>query len=329
MAETSDYDPGPWRGHDFGTARKAYTDHAGRSYSDASAKGVDASTLVPATLTTNSPAPLVILCDVTGSMGTWPGVIFSKLPYLDIEGKTYLGPEMEISFGAVGDAPSGDTYPLQVCPFDKGTPLADHLKKLIVEGKGGGDSCESYELAALYYARNVTTPRATKPILIFIGDEGLHSHVEKEHAAQYHITLEKRISVGDIFKELTRKFSVYVIRKRYDSGEATVQTQWVGLLGENRVVPLQAPERVVDVIFGILAAEMGMVDEFRKEIEGRQTADQVATVYKSLRTVHAHLPVNGTPDDAAKKIKVAKAAASGKSVMHIPDGKKTKGLLGK
>ena len=329
MAETSDYDPGPWRGHDFGAARSAYADHAGRSYADASAKGVSASTLVPAVLNTNSPAPLVVVCDVTGSMGTWPGVIFSKLPYLDIEGKTYLGPEMEISFGAIGDATMGDTYPLQVYPFDKGTPLADNLKKLVVEGGGGGDSCESYELAALYFARNVTMPNATKPIIIFIGDEGLHSHVEKEHAATYHITLEKRISVEDIFKELTRKFSVYVIRKRYDRSESSVQSQWVGLLGENRVVPLQAPERVVDVIFGILAGETGMVDYFHKEIEARQNKDQVDTVYKSLRTVHAHLPVSGTPDDAAKKSKIAKAAASGKSVMHIPDGKKTKGLLGK
>ena len=44
---------------------------------------------------------------------------------------------------------------------------------------------------------------------------------------------------------------------------------------------------MVDVIFGILAKDTGRVDYFRKEIEARQKAGQVKTVYKALETVHA------------------------------------------
>lgn len=314
MAETADYDPGDWKGHDFTAARKSYDAHAGRSYADATAKGLVASDLVPTGLSTKSSAPLTVLCDVTGSMGEWPAVIFSKLPYLDIEGKEYLGDDMEISFGAIGDAPRGDKYPLQAREFAKGTKLKEHLKALIVEGGGGGDACESYELGALYYARNVTMPNATKPIIIFIGDEGLHPYVEKAHAQSCHININARIDTTDIFKELTRMYAVYVVRKPYDSGgEAEIQAQWVGLLGEDHVVQLPSADRVVDVIFGILAKETNRVDYFRKELEGRQNPSQVATVYKSLKTVHT-LP---------------KAAGKGKSVMHLPDAKKAKGLLGK
>jgi len=318
MAETADFDPGPWRGHDFKDARKAYDKHAGRSYSEATTKGVVAKDLVPNGLTTDSENPLVVLCDVTGSMGEWPGVIFSKLPYLDIEGKSYLGPTMETSFGAIGDAHKGDTYPLQVRQFDKGQKLSDHLKALVIEGKGGNDHCESYELAALYYARKVQMPAAKgKPIMIFIGDEGLHDYVTKAMAADIHVRLtEARIDTPDIFKELTRKFSVYVVRKPYgDSYERIIHQQWEKLIGEDHVLMLPGADRVVDVIFGILAHETGKVDYFREELEGRQKPEQVATVYKSLQTIHA-LP----PKTPKKK---------GMSVMHLPEGKKTKGLLNK
>ncbi len=316
MAETADYDPGGWKGHDFTAARSTYDAHAGRSYADANAKGLKAADLVPTSLSTNSPSPLVVVCDVTGSMGEWPAVIFSKLPYLDIEGKEYLGPAMEISFAAVGDAPQGDKYPLQVRKFDKGLALQEHLKALIHERGGGGDLCESYELGALYYARNCSMPKATKPIIVFIGDEGLHPYVEKAHGQAHHVNIPARVDTTDIFEELKRKCAVYVVRKAYGAGnDGPIQRQWVELLGDDHVVPLQDPQRVVDVIFGILAKETGKIDYFRKELEGRQTADQVDTVYKSLKTVHTNV--------AAKKV------GKGKSVMHLPEGTKAKGLLGK
>lgn len=311
MAETADYDPGDWKGHDFTAARAAYTVDAGRGYSVAVQAHVTVADCVPKSIRTTSPTPLIVVCDVTGSMGEWPGVIFSKLPYLDIEGRSYLGDRMEISFAAVGDAPSGDTYPLQVREFTSGTDLTGQLKALIIEKKGGGDDCESYELAALYYARNVAFPQATrKPIIIFIGDEGLHRWVDPTHAQKVHIDLgSASIRTEDVFRELTDKYSVYVVRKYYDRGDERVHEQWTGLIGADHVKRLDDPERVVDVIFGILAEETDKVDYFMEEIEGRQRPDQVKTVYKSL---------NLDPD--AKD-------TSGKSRMFLPgDAKKSKHL---
>lgn len=322
MSETSEYSPGAWVGHDFSSARKAYDAHAGRSYADATAKKISAADLFPPKLTTDSPAPVIVVCDVTGSMGDWPATMFSKLPYLDIEGKTYLGPDMQISFAAVGDYHC-DKYPFQARMFGTGTELTDHLKALVVEGGGGGNECESYELAALYYARNVETPKAIKPILIFIGDEAMGEYVDKAIARQ-HVRVEiegPRIATKEIFEELKRKYAVYGIRKPYRAGsEPAVHRQWCDLIGEDHIAMLQAANRVVDVIFGIFARETNQIAYFRKEIEERQDADQVKTVYKSLNTIHM-LP-DGTVKDAKKVPK-------GKSVLltDVKDAKKSRLLL--
>ena len=61
---------------------------------------------------------------------------------------------------------------------------------------------------------------------------------------------------------------------------------WSALLGEDHIAMLSDPERVVDVIFGIMAKEAKKISYFKKELEGRQTPAQVKTVMTSLSTVH-------------------------------------------
>lgn len=318
MAEDADYTPGAWTGHSFADAKRFYADHAGRDYRDAAAKVADgtlkATDLVPARIATESLSPLVIACDVTGSFGTWPQVIFSKLPYLDLEGKEYLGADMEISFCAVGDTTS-DNFPLQVQRFGSGPPLKDNLSALKIEGGGGGGSCESYEIAALYYARNVDMPNAVKPVLVFIADEAPYAVVTRTAAKSAKVDLERDIGVDQVFAELKARFSVYLVHKPYTVGNT--RAEWVRLLGEDRIADLQDPERVVDVIFGLLARETGRVDYFRKEIEARQggaTDPKVKTVYRALHTVHA--------------IADKSSPVGSKSTLHRPTGgAKAKGLL--
>ena len=243
MSEGADYDPGPWSGYSFATARKVYDDHVDRSYDDAKTKGKDLEALLEKKISTKSTAPLIIACDVTGSMGGWPATMFSKLPYLELEGQEYLGKDLEICFAAIGDAYS-DKYPLQVRPFTKGKDLEKRMKELVIEGGGGGQSTESYELAALYFAKNVDMPKAIKPVLIFIGDEGLYQSVPKDHASKYlGVKLEKQMPTKEIFEELTSKYSVYLIRKPYhptgtnstSSEDQKIYNQWEKLLGEERI----------------------------------------------------------------------------------------------
>ena len=305
MSESGDYVPAPnWVGvnDNFKSARVAYDDVRKRSYDDAakvSISDINPNDHVPASIKTNAEAPLVIITDVTGSMGEWPGVIFSKLPYLEFESQEYLGDDMEISFAAVGDAPHPDKYPLQVLPFAKGKDLKSSLEKLIHEGGGGGTGEESYELAALYYARNCEMPEAIrKPVCIFIGDEGIYSTISTSDAKTWARVDDAKLSPEAAFKQLKEKFSVYIIRKPYNcsgnnqsESDQRIQKQWIDFLGDDHVVSLPNADRVVDVIFGILAKETGRIEYFEKELKDRQGKDKdgkdkIAIVMKSLVTMH-------------------------------------------
>jgi len=335
MSESSDYSPGVWRGHNFSDARKKYDRHVGRSYGDAQRKNVNATNLVPQTVKTESPTPLIIWVDVTGSMGQWPATIFSKLPYLDHEIKTeYLGADAEVCFGAVGDAHS-DQYPVQVQPFTIGTDMTKKLEKLVIEGNGGGQCKESYELAALYTLHNIETPNAVeKPIVIFIGDEMAYDSVSVAEAKNHaKVKLARATTTTAIFKALKEGFSPYLIIKQYRAGQSSINQEveryWLKLLGKERLAYLDDANRVVDVIFGILAREAGKEEYFRSEIEDRQTKAQVKTVYKALDTIHdmeddwAVLRPEPKPKGGKRKTK-----AKGKSTLHRPPtGKKAKDLL--
>lgn len=334
MSETGDYTPAPhWAGHNFATARRAYDDHAAASYSKAVSSGVDAKTLVPEEVSTESESPLIIACDVTGSMKAWPATIFSKLPYLEHEGKEYLGDDFQICFAAIGDAFS-DKYALQVQPFAKGTELKDTLDKLIIEGGGGGTSQESYDLAALYFDRKVNCPKAIrKPMLIIIGDEGIYNFIDESKAETFcRVKLEQKIAPKEVFDSLKKKFCVYVIRKPYNCStnnrnedDIRIQSQWEDMLGADHVVALPEADRVVDVIFGILAEETGRRKYFEKELKDRQLPDKdgshkVDVVLTSLRSIH----------NTKKSVKkLANPDAKGRSITKRkePVGKKSISLL--
>lgn len=326
MPEDSDYTPSPWTTHStFDDARKAYDAHAGRSYSDAVSKGIAATDLVPAKVKTMAESPIVILCDVTGSMGEWPATIFSKLPYLDNEAKFYFGEDYEMCFGAIGDAYS-DKYPLQVQPFGKGTGLADTLAKLVIEGNGGGQSNESYDLGAIYFARNCEMPKAIRPLLIFIGDEGVYPDTiaSQAKACAKIEGMKESLTMDEVFTELKKKFDVYIVRKTYlRETEHKIRGQWVYLLGEDHVAPLDDAARVVDVIFGIFAKVTGKIDDFKKELAERQGKDKggdkkIETTLKALNTIHR---------DAGKSTKKLTSGTKSITRRRGPAGKTSKSLL--
>lgn len=286
MSETADYSPGDWKGYDFTAARQSYDQHAGRAYSNAVAMNKTASDMVPHEISTDAKAFLAIVCDVTGSMGDWPATIFSKLPYLDNEAKEYLGEDYSICY--IANADQSDPYPLQVRKPVKGREMEAELKEFIIGGGSGSASAhESYELAALYCARNIKMPNAETPILIFICDEHFNKSMRPELARLAHVNIDDEMKTSDIFEELKKKFSVYAIRKPYPGDDDAIVKEWSEVLGLDHMAELPSADRVVDVIFGILAKETDRLNYFRDEIEERQRKDQVDTVYKSLKTIHA------------------------------------------
>jgi len=341
MSESGDYSPGVWSGHNFASARKAYDSHVGRSYSDAVAANKATADLIAKDVKTDSTAPVIIVVDQTGSMGEWPKIMFSKLPYLEHETKEYLGEDAEFCFMAIGDAHNNETYPLQVRPFAKSLDLEKRLKELIIEGNGGGQGTETYELAALFAAEKVSMPKAIKPIIIFIGDEKPYSTISKDHAADLcGITLEKTLTTKAVFEKLKHKMSVYFIQKSYGDGagsannisedDRSAHKAWADLVDDDHIAVLPSADRVVDVIFGIFAKETGRIAYFEEELEDRQLKDKggkqkVDMVYKSLVTIHKipdaarAVGKDGTGKSVMRKSmkKLADASPSGKTMKPL------------
>ena len=238
--------------------------------------------------------PVVIAVDVTGSMKKWPGIIFEKLCVLYNEALLTLPEELkesfEISFAAIGDAYT-DSHPLQITDFDKETALDENIKKLFPEGRGGGQTRETYELAAYYYAKHCEMPRAlstTKPIFIFIGDEGYYSRVKKEHIKRYiGDEVGEDLPSEQIFGQLAELFTVYILRIKYPSPievniEGRIQKDWQRALGPEKAIIMEHPERIVDLILGLIAGHVGEFNAFAERISVRQTPEQVQQVLETL-----------------------------------------------
>lgn len=323
MSESADYTSTSWVAtHDYSAARSTYTSSVvNRSYANATATRVAPRDLIKTGIKLETPT-LIVVTDVTGSMGQWPAVMFGKLPYLMHELKVYLGENARLLIAAVGDATSDD-YPLQVHePKETFDEAKEALGSLVIEGGGGGTKKESYELAAGYFLNAVDVARGVKPILVFIGDEAPYAKLTGSQLATLGISDVEDMSTPELFKRLNEVYDVHLIHKPYSHYEtspitADVKAAWLPLLPPEHIHPLREPERVVDTLFGILGGATDKVDEFTKELIERQTPEQVKTVLTTLngyfQTVTATSP---------------KGLRSGKSTMHkLGPGKPSKPLL--
>ena len=267
------------------------------SYSDKAAKAMSSRSMssdlspVKRKLSTDAKSPIVVALDVTGSMGDWSKTIYDKMPMFfgQIMLQGYLA-DPAISFAAVGDA-NTDSAPLQVCDFARGTDLDDWLKKLYLEGGGGGTTQESYELAAALYAKTTFAAKDAGPIFFFIGDEGFYKTVSAS-VAKAVLGVNEGISGDDAMKSLTEKFEVFLVHKAYDRGgsDSKIVAQWSSALGAARVLKLDAPKAVVDVMLGALAIVSSArdLDSYVVDMEGRgQTTARIATVKDALGALGA------------------------------------------
>ena len=197
--------------------------------------------------------------------------------------------------------------------------VKDAFAKLVVEGGGGGQPYESYELMAGYFLHGVKVATdCAKPILVFIGDESPYSMVNASQLRVFGIDIEN-MPTEQAFKQLREVYDIYLIHKPYDNSAsitATVRSVWAPLLPPEHIIPLAEAERVVDVLFGILGSATGKVEYFENELILRQTPAQVVTVMSSLKKLFDQNAV------------VRTTSGSGKSTFHkLPAGKPSKPLI--
>src|SRR5690242_14955287 len=159
---------------------------------------------------------IAVLFDVTGSMQSVPRTLQQKLPGLLglILRKGYVR-DPHIMFGAIGDA-TCDKVPLQVGQFESDNRMDDDLGRIVLEGGGGGQMTESYELAMYFMARHTSIDcfekRGRRGYLFIIGDEQAYQRVKPAEVLKVvGDRLGEPIGLRAIVDEVRRTYDTYYI----------------------------------------------------------------------------------------------------------------------
>lgn len=224
--------------------------------------------------------PVAVLFDVTGSMGSVPRVLQTKLPDLFglLTHRRYVA-HPQILFGAVGDATT-DRVPLQIGQFESDNRMDDQLGSILLEGGGGGQLTESYQLAAYFMARHTALDchqkRGERGFLFMIGDEMAYPTVRaSEVRAVLGEQITEDIPTTAIFDELRRTFDVYFILPSAAShaGNPAVLNHWRGLVGQ-QVLCLDNLDAVCETIALTVGLGTGALHELD---EGLSHLDQMGS----------------------------------------------------
>lgn len=212
---------------------------------------------------------IAVAFDVTGSMGNVPRVLQTKLGALMrvlVQKGYVLHPQ--VLFGAVGDAYT-DQIPLQIGQFESGLEMDDDLGKIYLEGGGGGQVHESYELAMYFFARHTSIDcyekRGQRGYLFTIGDEKPYGVVSRKQVKDYiGDSIERDIPVPAIVAELQERYEYFHIIPTNTShgSNPEVQERWRELLGE-RVLMLNDEAAVCETItlaIGLCEGAIGDLD---------------------------------------------------------------------
>jgi hypothetical protein len=197
---------------------------------------------------------VAVIFDVTGSMRRVPRVLQTKLPELFglLLRKGYTA-HPQILFGAVGDA-TCDRVPLQLGQFESDNRMDDDLGNILLEGGGGGQMTESYELAMYAMARHTSLDchrrRGRRGYLFLIGDEMPYGKV-KAHEVRDVLgdDLHEDIPTPAVLAALRRTFDVYFVLPEgaAHAGDTQVLERWRALLGQN-VIELDDLDAVCETI---------------------------------------------------------------------------------
>lgn len=200
--------------------------------------------------------PVIVALDVTGTMGQVPVTMQQELPKLMgfLIDKGYLE-HPQIMISAIGDAMC-DRVPLQVGQFESGIEIEDNLTNLLLEGGGGGQNYESYDLAVYFFARHTVhdawEKRNEKGYCFIIGDEKMRPTISKREVA--HVigdSLESDLATTAVLRELQERYEVFFILPALTSNYNNPSNRefWKNMLPE-RFMLLDDPHNVSALIAG-------------------------------------------------------------------------------
>ena len=210
---------------------------------------------------------IIIGLDVTGSMGAIAEHMATKSLGKLFEGILDRTPVVDphIMLMGIGDIFS-DRAPLQVSQFEADIRIAEQLTDLWLEGGGGGNSFESYDLPWYFAARKTSIDcfekRGKKGYIFTIGDEmpPPQKLTKRQLNESLGITEQADMDAGQALKEAQEKYNVFHIIVEQGSYASRAKKQvtdaWNGVLGK-RAIGLNNYEYLSEVILSVMEVSEG------------------------------------------------------------------------
>lgn len=254
---------------------------------------------------------IIISLDVTGSMGKVVRGIHADLPHLH---ELLLGhgdlPHPQILFAAVGDA-TCDQVPLQVGQFESDNRMDHNLENMILEGGGGGQKTESYELMLYVAARHTKIDcwekRRRKGYLFIIGDEMAYPAVNRQQVNRLiGDELPEDVPLSQLIAEARERYHVYFIipgGASYGADKLVLQF-WQQHLGPEHVIHLDEPEDTSECIALAIGIGEGAITS-KEGIEQLRQRGVVSRAVDRLAGALGGLLGGGTavlPTDRARRL---------------------------
>lgn len=236
--------------------------------------------------------PIIIGFDVTGSMGYLAKELAVNAVNKTVS--TLLGEKLvqnpQIMCSAIGDCKC-DVTPLQVTQFEADIRIIRQLCQLHLEGGGGGNGAESYNLL-WYFAAHHTVhdnfeKRGEKGVLFTIGDDSCHSELTASEIGRvFADTVPYNLSNRELLTEVQKKYHVVHIHIEKDNArDKEVFEKWHKLMpGYCTVINAKEISLLADLITAIITVLSGKnVNQVLRGID-QQSAEKIARSMAMIET---------------------------------------------
>lgn len=261
---------------------------------------------------------IIIATDITGSMGGVPRRIQQRLPeFMGLLLKKGWCVDPHILVAAIGDA-TCDKVPFQAGQFESGIEIDNDITNLYVEGGGGGQNTESYELALYFAARKTDidclNKRNQKGYLFITGDEHPYRRVSRDQIKRvFGDDVESDIPLKDIVREAAKKYHLFFLIPQTSTANADragLEEEWANLFGNEHVLRLDDPEGVCEVVGSAIGLIEGSADP-TAYIDDLKASGSDTALLKSIASAL---------DPLAKSVTLARAGTA--SMGGLPDAPK-------
>jgi len=244
--------------------------------------------------------PIILALDVTGSMGMIADYLSRKglgdLVEEILKRKPVSDPHIMVM--GVGDAVY-DSAPLQVSQFEADISIAEQLKDIYLEGGGGGNHFESYNLPWYFAAKKTnidSIKHGRKGLLFTFGDEECPPELTKEQIKDYlGDDVPTNLSSKELYDMVSKKYDVFhvIIEEgnyaRYQ-GSKRVHDSWKKILPVDRIISVKDYKKLPQILVSAMEVYSGKNPQDVVATWQGETAKTVAEAIKNIKpaTVKRH-----------------------------------------